>query len=49
VADNCNANNSSYTYLEKGYINDTGITGRAVFTGELNFTVKEIEVFAITL
>jgi hypothetical protein len=49
VADNCNANNSSHTNLGKGYVNDTGITGNAVFTGEYNFTVKEIEVFAITL
>jgi hypothetical protein len=28
-------------------VNDTGINGRQVFTGEYNFTVKEIEVFAI--
>jgi hypothetical protein len=27
----------------------TGITGTAVFTGEDRFTVKEIEVFTITL
>jgi hypothetical protein len=49
VANNCNANNSSYTNLGNAYVNDTGITGKAVFTGEYNFTVKEIEVFAITL
>jgi hypothetical protein len=49
VADNCNANTSSYTKLGKGYVNDTGIAGTAVFTGELYFTVKEIEVFSITL
>jgi hypothetical protein len=49
VADNCNANTNSYTNLGKGYVNDTGITGNAVFTGEQYFTVKEIEVFSITL
>jgi hypothetical protein len=49
VADNCNANTSSYTNLGSGYVNDTGITGTAVFTGEQCFTVKEIEVFAIAL
>jgi hypothetical protein len=49
VADNCNANTNSYTNLGYGYVNDTGIDGMAVFTGEQFFTVKEIEVFAITL
>jgi hypothetical protein len=49
VADNCTANNNSYTYLGGGYVNDTGITGTTVFTGEQYFTVKEIEVFTITL
>jgi hypothetical protein len=49
VADNCNANISSHTNLGQGYVNDTGITGKAVFTGKYNFTVKEIEVFAISL
>jgi hypothetical protein len=28
-------------------VNDTGINGQEVFTGEYNFTVKEIEVFTI--
>jgi hypothetical protein len=49
VAGNCNANTNSSTNLGGGYVNDTGITGIAVFTGEQYFTVKEIEVFAITL
>jgi hypothetical protein len=49
VADNCNANTNSYTNLGYTYVNDTGITGNAVFTGEEYFTVKEIEVFSITL
>jgi hypothetical protein len=30
-------------------VNDTGIEKAQVFTGEYNFTVKEIEVFAISL
>jgi hypothetical protein len=49
VADNCNTNTSNYTNLGTAYVNDTGIDGKAVFTGEYNFTVKEIEVFTITL
>jgi hypothetical protein len=48
VADSCNANTNSYTNLGHAYVNDTGITGTAVFTGEQYFTVKEIEVFTIT-
>jgi hypothetical protein len=49
VSDNCNTNTNSYTNLGNAYVNDTGITGNTVFTGEYNFTVKEIEVFTITL
>jgi hypothetical protein len=48
VADCCNQNTNSYTNLGKAYANDTGIDGKEVFTGEFNFTVKEIEVFTIT-
>jgi hypothetical protein len=49
VADNCNADTSSYTNLGQGYVNDTGITGNAVFTGDKYFAAKEIEVFTIIL
>jgi hypothetical protein len=49
VADSCNTNASGYTNLGYGYVNDTGISGTTVFTGERTFTVKEIEVFTITL
>jgi hypothetical protein len=48
VADKCNENTRSYTNLGYAYVNDTGIIGTAVFTGEESFTVKEIEVFSIT-
>jgi hypothetical protein len=47
VHDNCNADANSWTNLGEGYTNDTGIDGTRVFTGEQNFTVKEIEVFTI--
>jgi hypothetical protein len=47
VADNSNSNTNSYSNLGSGYVNDTGVNGREVFTGECNFTVKEIEVFTI--
>jgi hypothetical protein len=49
VFNGCNANNSSYTNLGGAYVNDTGIAGYQVFTGEQHFTVKEIEVFTITI
>jgi hypothetical protein len=48
VANECNANTSSYTNLGSGYVNNTGIAGNQVFTGEQSFTVQEIEVFSIT-
>jgi hypothetical protein len=40
-------NTNNYTNVGTGYVNDTGIDGRQVLTGEYNFAVKEIEVFAI--
>jgi hypothetical protein len=49
VADNCNTSTSNSTNLGSGYVNDTGIDGKIVFSGEYNFTVKEIEIFTITL
>jgi hypothetical protein len=48
VVDCCNQNSNSYTSVGSAYTNDTGINGKQVFTGEYNFTVKEIEVFSIT-
>jgi hypothetical protein len=48
VGNNCNQDTSSYTNLGSGYANDTGIDGTQVFTGERNFQVKEIEVFAVS-
>jgi hypothetical protein len=49
VADGCDQNTSSYTYVGNSYRNDTGLAGHQVFTGEQYFQVKEIEVFSITL
>jgi hypothetical protein len=46
AADSSNTN-TSWSGLESHYVNDTGINGQQVFTGEYNFTVKEIEVFTI--
>jgi hypothetical protein len=48
VADGCNNNTSSYTNLGGSYANDIGIAGNQFFTGEHNFTVKEIEVFQVS-
>jgi hypothetical protein len=49
VYDACNTSTDNFTYLGGSYVNDTGIDGHLVFTGEQNFTVKEIEVFTINL
>jgi hypothetical protein len=49
VCDCCSESTSNWTVLGHAYTNDTGIDGKQVFTGEFNFTVKEIEVFSISL
>jgi hypothetical protein len=49
VANRCNNNTSSSTYLGYSYRNDTGLNNAQVFTGEQHFQVQEIEVFSITL
>jgi hypothetical protein len=53
VCDECNFSKSvsadCYTNLANNFVNDTGIPGKAVFTGSYNFTVKEIEVFEVKL
>jgi hypothetical protein len=49
VQDNCNTATNNWADLGGSYVNDTGIDGKLVFTGEYNFTVKEIEVFTISL
>jgi hypothetical protein len=49
VCNRCNERTYNYTNLGGAYVNNTGIDGRQVFTGEYNFTVKEIEVFSISL
>jgi hypothetical protein len=48
VADGCNNNTNNYTNLGGSNANDTGIAGNQFFTGESNFTVKEIEVFQVS-
>jgi hypothetical protein len=49
VADECNRNTTSTTFLGRSYVNDTEIPGQEVFAGEVHFTVKQIEVFSIDL
>jgi hypothetical protein len=44
---NFTASNGNYTNLYD-YVNDTGLGNTNVFTGEQHFTVKGIEVFALT-
>jgi hypothetical protein len=48
VCDGCNARNRSFSTLGRYDVNDTGLDEKTVFTGSLDFTVKEIEVFEIT-
>jgi uncharacterized coiled-coil protein SlyX len=46
VCDRCNEQRFSYTGgFGDVYANDTGLDGKAFFTGEGNFVVQEIEVF----
>jgi hypothetical protein len=47
VANDSNSNNNSYTNIGNYYVNDTGIDGQQVFTGERYFIVQDIEVFSI--
>jgi hypothetical protein len=47
VANGCDSDSSSSTYLGNAYTNDTGVAGNQFFTGEYNFSVKEIEVFGV--
>jgi hypothetical protein len=49
ACDNCNTTTNNWTNLGGSYVNDTGIDGRHVFTGEYNFKVKEVEVFTINI
>jgi hypothetical protein len=48
ISDNCNANTGNEACLGCAYTNDTGLAEHIVFTGWVNFQVKEIEVFEIT-
>jgi hypothetical protein len=48
VGNDCNNTTNSSTNLGVSYANDTGIAGNQFFTGEYNFTVKEIEVFPVS-
>jgi hypothetical protein len=50
VCDNCSAGNANWTWFDTcAYTNGTGLNGRTFFTGKEHFTVKEIEVFKITI
>jgi hypothetical protein len=44
VYDQSNSNSNSYTNFPNGYSDSTG-KGNVTFTGQLNFTSQEIEVF----
>jgi hypothetical protein len=48
ISDNCGTSVSKTDGFGKSYVNDTGISGQNVFTGEGRFTVRELEVFEIS-
>jgi hypothetical protein len=45
--DHFTGSTQNWTNVGTGYVNDTGIDGKQVLTGEYYFAVKEIEVLAI--
>jgi hypothetical protein len=50
VFDNCDVNTDSYSYFDGSNdipTNEIGVDGHTIFTGSLNFKVKELEVFEI--
>jgi hypothetical protein len=47
VRDKCDANVINSTWLGGSYLNDTGVNGKILLSGEYHFIVKEIEVFEI--
>jgi hypothetical protein len=47
VASDYNANTTSYTYFGTDYINNTGIGGTQVFTGEQCCTMQEMYVLRL--
>jgi hypothetical protein len=47
ICDQCQNSSTNHSGLDNGYINDTGISGSQVLTGQPNFSVEEIEVFQV--
>jgi len=47
ISDNCNANNFSYSSSNSTYELPPNTNGQVYFAGAYNFTVKEIEVYAV--
>jgi hypothetical protein len=53
ITDNCNTNNNAsnggFGIPQSSFVNDTGLPGSTLFTGEGKFTVKELEIFEISV
>jgi hypothetical protein len=53
ITDNCNSHNNSHNrgfgHPESSFVNDTGLPGSTLFTGENTFTVKELEIFGVSI
>jgi hypothetical protein len=45
---NCNSHNKAFNISPPTYVNDTGLPGSTLFTGEQNYTVKELEIFELS-
>jgi hypothetical protein len=53
ITDNCNSHNNShnrgFAHPQSSFVNDTGLPGSTLFTGEETFTVKELEIFEVSI
>jgi hypothetical protein len=53
ITDNCNSHNNSNNHgfgnSSSSFVNDTGLPGSTLFTGEETFTVKEFEIFEVSI
>jgi hypothetical protein len=51
ISPDCNVNSKSHNkgfgLDQPTYVNDTGLPGSTLFTGEQNYVVKELEIFEI--
>jgi hypothetical protein len=53
ITDNCDSHNNSHNrgfgIPQSSFVNDTGLPGSTLLTGEEIFTVKEFEIFEVSI